>query len=223
MVAIILFSLVHLVGLLLPQRVQQTGTLARLRAIYRWLSYKSFRVPFLNWNSAPIGLLLLGTAGLIFFLAMTLGPQPYYWPSDGDYGSSPPIATRAGWMSLACMPFVFVTAGKANPLTLLTGVSHERLQVFHRWTSYAFLVLALVHTFPFIVYNIQQGMMVMMWQMTVFYWTGVVALIAQGYLTFASWGPLRACCYEWFKFSHFLVALIFMLFFLFHCDGTLTA
>lgn len=29
--------------------------------------------------------------------------------------------------------------------------------------------------------------------------------------------------YEWFKFSHFLAALIFTLFFFFHCDFTLTS
>lgn len=39
---------------------------------------------------------------------MTLAPKPYYWPNTRtlSYGDSPPIATRAGWMSLACMPFV---------------------------------------------------------------------------------------------------------------------
>jgi len=171
------------------------------------------------------GLLLLAGTGCVFFLALTLGPQPYYWPNtpDVNYGSSPPIATRAGWMSLACMPFVFATAGKANPITLATGVSHERLQIFHRWISYAFLILALIHTFPFIVYNIQQSMMVDMWQTSVFYWTGVVALVAQAWLTLASVGPLRSWCYEWFKFAHFVAAFVFMLFLLFHCDGTLTA
>lgn len=38
--------------------------------------------------------------------AMTLGPQPYYWPTDASYGSSPPIATRTGWMALGLLPFV---------------------------------------------------------------------------------------------------------------------
>jgi hypothetical protein len=225
MVAILLFTFSHVAGMVLPRGIRQAGPGIRLRAVSRYLSYRTIRITKLNWNSAPLGILLLGAAGTLFFTLMTLIPQPYYWPNTADvnYGSSPPIATRAGWMSLACMPFVFLTAGKANPLTLLTGVSHERLQVFHRWISYAFLALALVHTFPFIVYNIQQGMMVEMWQTMVFYWTGVVALVAQAWLTFASWGPLRALCYEWFKFSHFMAALVFVLFLLFHCDGTLTA
>lgn len=30
-------------------------------------------------------------------------------------------------------------------------------------------------------------------------------------------------CYEWFKFSHFLAALVFILFFFFHCDFRLSS
>ena len=47
-------------------------------------------------------------------------------------------------------------------------------------------VLALVHTFPFIVYDIWHGIMVKQWTTQVTYWTGVVALIFQAYLTFMS-------------------------------------
>ncbi|KAK4634831.1 Ferric/cupric reductase transmembrane component 7 [Fulvia fulva] len=158
---------------------------------------------------------------------MTLGPQPYYWPnydgSEPSYGNSMPIATRSGWMATGCLPFVILMAGKSNLVTMVTGVSHERLQPFHRWISYAMFILALIHTFPFIVYHIRIGDMVEKWNTQLFYWTGVVALIAQAYLTFASMGPLRNMGYEWFKFSHFLAALIFTLFFFFHCDFTLTS
>lgn len=40
--------------------------------------------------------------------AMTLGPKPYYWDNTRtvSFGGSPPIATRSGWMALACMPFM---------------------------------------------------------------------------------------------------------------------
>lgn len=40
--------------------------------------------------------------------AMTLGPQPYYWPNTTtlSFGGSPPVATRTGWMALACLPFL---------------------------------------------------------------------------------------------------------------------
>lgn len=39
-------------------------------------------------------------------------------------------------------------------VTDLTGIFHEKLMVFHRWTSWAMFVLVLVHTFPFIVVHI---------------------------------------------------------------------
>lgn len=35
-----------------------------------------------------------------------LGPKPYYWPTTANFGSSPPIATRSGWMALGLLPFV---------------------------------------------------------------------------------------------------------------------
>ena len=52
-------------------------------------------------------------------------------------------------------------------------------------------VLALVHTFPFIIYHIWYGDMVKKWKTDVVYWTGVVALIFQAYLTAMSCSPIR--------------------------------
>lgn len=188
---IILFSVAYLLDQFASHGIKQSSLGRKVAALNRWLSYKSYRVNALDWNSAPFGLLVLGAIGFIYFVCMTLAPKPYYWPDTAEFGSSPPIATRAGWLSLACMPFVFATAGKSNFITLVTRVSHEKLQVFHRWISYAFFVTALVHTFPFIIYNIKTGTMVESWNTLVFYWTGVVALVAQGWLTFASLSPLR--------------------------------
>ena len=85
------------------------------------------------------------------------------------------------------------TASKSNWITLATGVTHEKLQVFHRWIAYAFFVLALMHTFPFIVWHVRNHDMVHQFTVSnVFeYWTGIVALVFQAWLTLASWGPIR--------------------------------
>ncbi|UKZ82896.1 hypothetical protein TrVFT333_010696 [Trichoderma virens FT-333] len=77
----------------------------KVTALTRYLSYRGFHVQALRWESAPLGLLLLAAVGTIFFFCMDLIPQPYYWPSL-DFGGSPPLGTRSGWMALACMPFV---------------------------------------------------------------------------------------------------------------------
>ncbi|KAG4272633.1 hypothetical protein FPRO04_10375 [Fusarium proliferatum] len=117
------------------------------------------------------------------------------------------------------------TATKTNWITMLTGVSHERLQVFHRWIAYAFLILALMHTFPFIVYHIRFHDMQMHFKMSLlFYWTGIVALIFQAWLTFASHSAIRKLLgYEFFKATHFAAVVIFMITFFWHCDYTLTS
>lgn len=181
------------------EKARTSSFYRRVLAATRYLSYRGWYVERLNWNTAPIGLLLLALAGTTFFFCMDLIPSPYYWPGPSMvWGNSPPLGTRSGWLALACMPFLFATASKTNWITLVTGVTHEKLQVFHRWIAHAFMVLALMHTFPFIVWHIRNHDMVNQFTVSnIFeYWTGVVALLFQAWLTFASWGPFRyASCF----------------------------
>ncbi|KAL4793855.1 ferric reductase like transmembrane component-domain-containing protein [Aspergillus venezuelensis] len=219
------FTIFHFAGRYAPNRLRQNSIWQKTTAASRYLAYRGVRIPVLGYWAASLGMVILLAIGAIFFFAMMLGPRPYYWPNTDEvsYGGSPPIATRSGWMAVALLPFVLVLGTKANLITALTGVPHERLQVYHHWTSYAMFVLALVHTFPFIVYNISQGSMMSEWRTSVFYWTGVAALICQTYLTFMSLPAIRNRYYEFFKSTHILIALLFILFFFFHCDFRLTS
>ncbi|KAL4918668.1 ferric reductase NAD binding domain-containing protein [Aspergillus aurantiobrunneus] len=219
------FAIAHLAARYAPARVRGSSLWQKGTAVGRFLAYRGLRVPGLGFWGASLGVGVLILVGVVFFLAMTLGPQPYYWPDRGtvSYGSSPPIATRTGWMAVALLPFVLVLGAKANLVSAVTGVPHEKLQVFHHWTSYAMFVLGLVHTFPFIVYRIEIGEMMMEWRTSVFYWTGVATLIPQAYLTFMSLPSIRNRYYEFFKASHLVVALLFILFFFFHCNFRLSS
>lgn len=118
---------------------------------------------------------LAGTGLHAFRLVRSSHPNPSHHLSNPTLTSPSATATKTSW------------------ITLCTGVSYEKLQVFHRWTAYAFMVLALMHTFPFIVWHVANGDLVD--QVTVSnvfeYWTGIVALVFQAWLTFASWGPFR--------------------------------
>ncbi|KAL1626908.1 hypothetical protein SLS54_002446 [Diplodia seriata] len=190
-----LFTAGNIVSRITPRSVQRKRFWRQTQASLRCVGYRAYRIRVFDWYSPSLACLLVGLAGAVFFFAMTLGPKPYYWPNTQDgsvsYGSSPPIATRTGWMAVGLLPFVVVLAAKANWVTALTGVSHEKLQVFHRWSSYAMFILALIHTFPFIVYHIWIGDMEKKWKTDMVYWTGVVALIFQTYLTVMSFGPIR--------------------------------
>ncbi|KAL4787603.1 ferric reductase like transmembrane component-domain-containing protein [Aspergillus varians] len=217
------FAIAHFAGRYAPARVRGSSLWQKGTAAGRFLAYKGVRVPGLGYWTASLGVAALILAGVIFFFAMTLGPRPYYWPTNASYGGSPPIATRAGWMAVALLPFVLALSAKANLISALTGVPHEKLQVFHHWTSYAMFVLALVHTFPFIVYNISIGGMMSKWDTSMFYWTGVATLLPQTWLTFMSLPSIRNRYYEFFKASHFIIALLFILFFFFHCNFRLSS
>lgn len=125
MTAIGIFTIGHIISsqVLGYRRFRGPNIFNKLIAGIRYLSYRGFHVKSLQWNSAPLGVLFLGLAGAIFFICkwgdciytalqfsnnlavMDLIPQPYYWPSL-DWGGSPPLATRSGWMALACMPFI---------------------------------------------------------------------------------------------------------------------
>ncbi|KAL4814903.1 ferric reductase like transmembrane component-domain-containing protein [Aspergillus spinulosporus] len=222
---VFVFAVAHFASKYAPARVRRSSLWQKGTAAGRFFSYKGFRIPGVGFWAGSAGIAGLIGVGAVFFFAMTLGPRPYYWPNTDtvNFGGSPPIATRAGWMAVALLPFVLALGAKANLVSALTGVPHERLQIFHHWTSYAMFVLALVHTFPFIVYNISKGQMVSEWKSSVVYWTGVVALVAQAYLTFMSLPSIRNRYYEFFKATHFLIALLFILFFFFHCDFRLSS
>ncbi|KAJ9225469.1 hypothetical protein DTO169C6_2202 [Paecilomyces variotii] len=231
-VLIALFAAAHLARLAHQSRGIKSGKsivssrfLSRPLAIFRFFSYRSFAIKSLGWYSPTLGVILIGCAAWVYFGILTLGPKPYYWPNTAtvNYGSSPPIATRSGFMALALLPFTVFLAAKWNFITIVTGISHERLQVFHRWTAWLMFTLSLIHTFPFIVYHIHKGDMVHQWKTQVFYWTGVAAIIPQAWLTFMSIGPIRNRFYETFKAFHYVAAALFIVFLFIHCDFRLTS
>ncbi|KAI5917485.1 putative FRE ferric reductase-like transmembrane component [Camillea tinctor] len=210
---------------LAPKSLRSKVWWQKLVSCARFLSYRRQEVKALRWKTPSWAVSTVIIIGAVFFLAMTLGPQPYYWPNTRtlSYGNSPPIATRTGWMALACMPFMIILPTKSNMIASLTGVSHERLIVFHNWVGWAMFALALVHTFPFIVFHNWKGDMVSVWNTSLVYWTGVVALMAQAYLQVFSLRFIRDRFYEFFKATHYIAALIFILFFFFHCDFRLSS
>ncbi|KAF7516019.1 hypothetical protein G7054_g14333 [Neopestalotiopsis clavispora] len=210
---------------LAPKSLRANKSWQKLVSSFRFLAYKhsNSRALYSYLPSLGVGILLV--IGGAFFFLMTLGPQPYYWPNTRTltYAGSPPIATRAGWMALACLPFVVILPTKANTIASFTGVSHDRLIVFHNWVGWAMFVLALIHTFPFIIYHQWVGDLSMQWTMSIFYWSGTAALICQAYLQFMSISWIRNRFYEFFKLTHFAAAILFILFLFFHCDYTLSS
>jgi hypothetical protein len=120
----------------------------KIMAGCRYLAYR--RIPgrsFQMLELPAMGVLALLLLTVVFLAGLVFAARPYYRQHNG-YGS-PPIAIRSGLIAYACTPIMIALAGKANIITLLTGMSHEKLNVIHRWVGWIILVLSLIHAIPF--------------------------------------------------------------------------
>lgn len=200
-------------------------------ALFRWIFYRP--VPEIKWKRktilsfpslAVIAILVIATAFVTLYCFL---PQPLYWQSI-RYGS-PPLAVRAGMIAIAMTPWIVATSMKANLVTMITGIGHERLGVFHRWGGYLCLFLSLVHTVPFYVQPV--------WEddgMTVFaklyppgngviYGSGIACLVPLGWLCVASLPFLRSLAYELFVLLHIPVAVVYVGMLFWHCKNYLAS
>lgn len=144
----------------LPEQPKTESTVSSSRildsfiAVMRFVFYRP--VPVVTWHKKmrplvfpSLGVIVTVSAAFIFVICYCFIPQPYYWQSI-RFGS-PPLAIRAGMIAIAMMPWIVGLSMKANFITMLTGIHHERLNVLHRWLAYICLVLSLIHTIPFYI------------------------------------------------------------------------
>lgn len=123
-----------------------------LVALFRFIFYRPIRQINIRKGWRPLVFPSLSVI-VIVFLSFAVGllycclPQPLFWKSIA-YGS-PPLAIRSGMMAVALLPWIVALSMKANLITMITGISHERLNVLHRWAAYLCLVLSILHTVPF--------------------------------------------------------------------------
>jgi len=200
-------------------------------ALFRWIFYRP--VPELKWKKktwlsfpslAVIGILIIGVTFVTLYCFL---PQPLYWQSI-QYGS-PPLAIRSGMIAIAMVPWIVATAMKANLVSFLTGISHNRLAVFHRWGGYLCLFLSLVHTVPFYIQPVwDDGGQAVYTKLFnngsgYVYGTGIACLVPLGWLCIASLPILRNIAYEIFAILHIPVSMVFVGLLFWHCNNYLTS
>lgn len=69
MSAIGLFIIGNVLSQVLDYRTTRRPIWRRTLGAVRYLSYRGFHLKLFGWNSAPVGVLLLGAAGTIFFFS----------------------------------------------------------------------------------------------------------------------------------------------------------
>ncbi|KAL0581780.1 hypothetical protein V5O48_000257 [Marasmius crinis-equi] len=205
----------------------KSGFYRRVIAASRYLATKQQKV--LGVHFPTLGVSLVIFAFFAFTMIWTWGTLPYY-RSAWNVGGSP-LAMRSGLMALGCFPFIMAFSAKWNFVTFITGHSHEKLQVYHQFMSHIFLILSLIHSFPWLVQGmaeVKPGFEPMTqiewsWHVAhkVYYWSGAALLIILAWLCWASLPFFRNRFYESFKYLHVISALLFTAFFFIHCNRLL--
>uniref|UniRef100_A0A060T4X6 ferric-chelate reductase (NADPH) n=1 Tax=Blastobotrys adeninivorans TaxID=409370 RepID=A0A060T4X6_BLAAD len=196
----------------------------RLTALLRLVGYR--RLPAIVGSilqlPSSVGSCLLILAGWLYLLLICFVPHPYYRVCRG-FGS-PPLAVRAGMMANALTPFIYAFSGKTNVVTMLTGVSYERLQVFHQTVAWMSLFFAWVHTIPFFLAFVWEGGSSYLhseFVSDVYYVSGTVALVMLCILTFFSVRAIRNMFYELFLHIHWPIGIAYLGVLWWHDDNAL--
>jgi hypothetical protein len=219
----------------LPGQANESNTMSSFAfvnntiAVFRWIFYRPIpvlRIWRFQFVFPALGVTVLVLAGTVFCVLYCFLPQPLYYQSMA-YGS-PPVAIRAGMLSVALLPWIVALASKANFISIMTGIGHDRLNVLHRWGAYICLLLALIHAIPFWVQSIRDptGFATYKLYFNQHYYifgTGIAALVPLVILCVHSLAFLRAWMYELFVTLHAPLAWLFVGMMFWHCNNYLTS
>lgn len=128
-------------------------------------------------------------------------------PSDPMYAYKwEKVGFRAAWVSIAQIPFIYLLSCKFNPISILTGISYERLNWLHRWSARTVFLTIIVHwayffrewyLADFVEYQFQMMPMVK-------YGFGAWSVI--GWMVLTGFGFFRMLNYEFFVVQHICAA-----------------
>lgn len=184
---------------------------------------------FVGYKQVPAKVSLLTSlppsGGSSLFMAVTLFYLlcycliPHFWYRSCFGFGSPPIAVRAGVMATALSPFIYVLSGKSNFITLVTGISYEKLNVLHQFTGVAMFILSLIHTIPFIYQPMREGGSAWLkMQYDFAYYSGIPPLLLLAWLCIGSKNWVRKAFYEGFYHLHWMCGFAFVGTMVWHID-----
>ncbi|OKL63271.1 hypothetical protein UA08_01454 [Talaromyces atroroseus] len=199
-------------------------------AIFRWVFYRpipTLTIGKMHFVFPSPSVVALVVVAFLFTALYCFIPKPLYFSSI-DLGS-PPLAIRAGMIALAMVPWIIALGTKPNFISIVSGISHERLNVIHRWLAYICLFLALVHTIPFYItpiwdgntYYIYQKLFIPQGYHIYIYGNGFATLVPLIVLCLHSLSFLRQRAYEVFAYLHGPISAVFVGMLIWHCKNLL--
>ncbi|KAJ7266988.1 ferric reductase NAD binding domain-containing protein [Mycena haematopus] len=128
-------------------------------------------------------------------------------------------ANRAALIAATQLPLLVALGTKNNILTLLTGISFEKLNILHRIAARVLCVLLWVHAAGHEgIHSGPAGNIKSLEEP--WFRCGILAISSLTLLCLFSVKPLRSRAYEFFLISHFFMALIFLGAAYYHANNT---
>ncbi|KAF8210850.1 ferric reductase like transmembrane component-domain-containing protein [Mycena galopus ATCC 62051] len=127
---------------------------------------------------------------------------------EGVYLSPQYYANRAALIAATQFPLLIALGMKNNVLTILTGISFDKLNILHRIAARVLCVLMWVHAAGHIIESGSTGNIKDLQE--AWFQCGIMAISAFTLLCLFSIQPLRSRAYELFLITHFFMVLIFL-------------
>lgn len=192
-----------------------------LIALLRSVSYYRIK-PLGPFHFSPMHTIIICLLFSVATITWCFSLHPYYRRTR-EWGN-PPLGMRAGALTIALIPFIFSTALKINPISMLTGISHARLQVYHQNFARLFLFFAITHAVPFIHQPLKDGgyqNLKAYFYSTDRYWSGTVAIVFIAWMVLSSMNVFRNMSYEVFVIQHIVSIIVVMSMLFIHVHKTL--
>ncbi|KAJ5595567.1 uncharacterized protein N7459_001775 [Penicillium hispanicum] len=201
--------------------------LQKVIALMRWVFYRpipSLRIGTVEVVFPSLSITVIVLVAFIFVALYCFIPQPYYYWTITL--GSPPLAIRAGMLAVAMVPWIVAVSTKANFISMLTGLSPERLNGLHRWGAYICLFLSLLHMVPFYITPIWEDGALLNYRNWVpqgiyAYGNGLAAIIPLAVLCIHSLPFIRNRMYELFIVIHIPVSWVFVAMLFWHTKNYL--
>ena len=182
--------------------------------MFREISYPHpfrFSGPFLKYFTPPtVGQCLVLFCYWVMILVM-LWSNVLLTPASSLYAYKWEIVGfRAAWVSITQLPLIYCLSCKMNAISLVTGISYERLNWLHRWVARTLFLTVIVHwSFFFQEWKIADFVDLELQMMPmVKYGFGAWGVI--GWMVVSSFGLFRRAGYEFFVFQHLASAGILL-------------
>ncbi|RAL63786.1 hypothetical protein DID88_003431 [Monilinia fructigena] len=168
-----------------------------------------------NFKIPPMGTIILLVAYLVWVIILEFANNNV--PGAQHFTS---LGVRASWLAVAQVPLLILLAGKNSPLGLVTGVSYERLNVFHRWTSRVLLFLITLHViFLHLSWNAYElGPLEYATDSCVPTGWGAYAVLI--WMNISTVAPIRNFSYEFFVVQHIITFFGFIIAVMMHLPDT---